>query len=100
MSAEAVPFVKVGGLADVTGALSRAVADLGCAVAVFLPRYADMALPEGTSLELIQPIDVPVRGEDQQVLLYRLKDAQAPAHLHHYFIASERYFGRSGIYDD
>ena len=36
LSAESVPFAKVGGLADVVGALSKSIADLGCAVAVFL----------------------------------------------------------------
>src|SRR5580765_2705419 len=58
LSAESVPFAKVGGLADVIGALSRAIADLGCSVAVFLPRYADLALPEGSELELVARIEV------------------------------------------
>ncbi len=36
---EAVPFVKTGGLADVAGALPRALHDAGCDVAVVLPAY-------------------------------------------------------------
>ncbi|MGE5176153.1 MAG: glycogen synthase [Hyphomicrobiales bacterium] len=100
LSAECVPFVKVGGLADVVGALSRAVADLGCSVAVFLPRYADLALPEEASLELVAQVDVPVAGEDQTALVYRLRHPAYPAHLHHFFLANETYFGRPGIYTD
>lgn len=100
MSAEAVPYAKVGGLADVVGALSRSIADLGCSVAVFIPRYGSLALPEGASLELVAKIEVPVRGEDQPALVYALQGGDLPAHLATYFIANERYFGRSGIYND
>jgi len=100
LSAEAVPFAKVGGLGDVVGALSRTAADLGCSVAVFLPRYADLRLPPGADLEMVAKIDVPVGGEDQPGLVYRLRDPSDPAHLHHFFIANETYFGRPGIYDD
>ncbi len=100
LSAESVPFAKVGGLGDVVGALSRAVADLGCSVAVFLPRYADLAIPRGADLELVAKVDVPVSGEDQPALVYRLRHPAHPPHFHHFFIANEAYFGRPGIYTD
>ncbi len=100
LSAESVPFAKVGGLADVIGALSRAVADLGCSVAVFLPRYGDLTLPEGAELELVARIEVPVGGEDHPGLIYRLRHPAHPPHYHHFFIANETFFGRSGIYVD
>ena len=100
VSAEAVPFAKVGGLADVVGALSRAVADLGCSVALFLPRYGGLALPEGATLELVSRIDVPVGKEEAPALIYALRSPDLPSHLAHYFIANDRYFGRPGIYDD
>lgn len=100
LSAEAVPYAKVGGLADVVGALARAIADLGCSVAVFLPRYGSLALPEGGALELVAKIDVPVRGEDTPALVYALRGTDLPPHLAIYFIANEGYFGRTGIYND
>ena len=100
LSAECVPFAKVGGLGDVTGALSRAVADLGCSVAVLLPRYGDLRIPEEASLELVSKIDVPTGGGDQPALIYRLRDPAYPAHLHHFFIANENHFGRAGVYGD
>ncbi len=100
LSAECVPFAKVGGLGDVAGALSRAVADLGCSVAVFLPRYGDLQIPEEASLELVSKIDVPLGGEDQPALIYRLRHPAHPAHLHHFFIANETFFGRPGVYGD
>ncbi len=100
LSAECVPFAKVGGLGDVIGALGRAIADLGCSVAVFLPRYADLALPEGSELELVARIEVPVDGEDHPGLVYRLRHPAHPTHYHHFFIGNETYFGRPGIYND
>ena len=100
LSAESVPFAKVGGLADVVGALSRSIADLGCSVAVFLPRYAGLVLPDGASLELVSKIDVPLGGEDAPALVYALRGPELPPHLATYFIANDRYFGRPGIYND
>ncbi len=100
LSAECVPFAKVGGLADVTGALSRAVADMGCSVAVVLPRYGDLSIADDASLELVGQVEVPVGGKDETALIYRLRHAGMPAHLHHFFIANETYFGRSGVYGD
>jgi len=100
VSAECVPFVKVGGLGDVVGALSRAVADLGCSVAVFMPRYDSLSLPADGTLELVSRLQVPVGAAEELALLYRLRTPGAPANLHHYFIASERYFARPGVYDD
>ena len=39
VTAEVVPFSKVGGLADVAGALPLALSDLGVEVSVFTPWY-------------------------------------------------------------
>ena len=39
VASEGVPFSKTGGLADVVGALPRALAALGHQVSVYLPRY-------------------------------------------------------------
>jgi starch synthase len=42
VSSEAVPFVKTGGLADVAGALPKALQNLGCEVKVYIPKYSDI----------------------------------------------------------
>ena len=39
VSSEAVPFAKTGGLADVAGALPKALQRLGVEVRVILPKY-------------------------------------------------------------
>jgi starch synthase len=48
---EAHPFAKTGGLAEVTAALSDALARLGHAVTLVLPRYRSVDLSGGTRLE-------------------------------------------------
>ncbi|MDM7914676.1 MAG: glycogen synthase GlgA [Candidatus Eisenbacteria bacterium] len=61
-AAEMVPFVKVGGLADVIGALPRELARLGHRVSVFLPRPPVLPtdrLP-ALSLSSLGSIDVPM----------------------------------------
>ena len=43
-ASECVPFSKTGGLADVVGALPKALAALGHNVTVYLPRYRQTKL--------------------------------------------------------
>jgi starch synthase len=76
-ASECAPFVKTGGLADVVGALPRALAQAGVAARVLLPLYPAMrALPaeqvgtvEGAPL-------MAARAEGQDLLLL-----DAPAHF-------------------
>ena len=46
VASEAVPFAKTGGLADVIGALPRALARLGHEVDVVMPRYRGITAGE------------------------------------------------------
>jgi starch synthase len=46
VASEGVPFSKTGGLADVVGALPRALASLGHQVSVYLPRYRQTKLTD------------------------------------------------------
>jgi starch synthase len=57
VSSEMVPFVKTGGLADVSGSLPKALARLGHKVTVFLPRYGTIPFPPG---EFAGSVHVPV----------------------------------------
>jgi starch synthase len=57
VGSEAVPFAKTGGLADVLGALPRALGRLGWNVTVALPRYRDV-----TAGELVDRFDVRLGG--------------------------------------
>ncbi len=62
-ASEMVPYMKTGGLADVVGALPKALARLGHRVTVFLPRYAPIAFPPGAFLGAVHvPLDTPARS--------------------------------------
>jgi len=54
---ELVPYMKTGGLADVSAALPKALAKLGHRVTVFLPRYGNIPFPAG---EFVGSVHVPV----------------------------------------
>ena len=71
VAAEMMPLVKVGGLADVAGALPRALRRLGLDVRVALPKYAaidhdriapeqTIALPSGATVRLVDVGGLPV----------------------------------------
>jgi starch synthase len=59
VASEMAPFAKTGGLADVIGALPKALAAIGHRVTVFLPRYGSIAFPPGN---FIGGADVPTDG--------------------------------------
>ena len=60
VSSEAIPFAKTGGLADVSGALPKALARLGQEVTLILPKYRQVdekRFPlRKTSMELMVPV--------------------------------------------
>ena len=66
-ASEAVPYVKTGGLADVAGALPRALAALGHRVTSFLPRYASIEFPPG---EFRGSAHVPLDGAPRSAGFY------------------------------
>jgi starch synthase len=68
VTSEMTPFVKTGGLADVSAALPRALAGLGHQVTVFLPRYGPVPFPPG---ELAGSVHVPVDSIPRSAGFYR-----------------------------
>jgi starch synthase len=94
VASEMAPFVKTGGLADVIGALPKALAALGHRVTVFLPRYGSVAYPPGQFLGETQvPVDgVPRRaGYFERVLGERVRVI---------FVDHAPFFGRPNPYGD
>lgn len=96
VSSEVVPFAKTGGLADVAGALPKALSSLGTDAKVFSPRYA--SVDEHTfRIETVHPkLEVPVGNRIEG---FSLKGCRLPdSEVEWFFIDSPGYFGRDGLY--
>src|ERR1043165_841430 len=93
LTSEAVPFAKTGGLADVSGALPKALTSLDVDAKLILPLYEqiDRTLLNGGSVENVR---VEWRGQIHQVRFWYSDDAGAPAYL----LEAPEYFARSQIY--
>lgn len=94
---EAVPFAKTGGLADVGGALPRALAAAGCDVRIVLPAYQSIDR-ERFGFRLIGGVEVPLGSTRAPVQFFEstLPTAAVPVYL----IASPPHFDRSGLYGE
>jgi starch synthase len=97
LSAEAVPFAKVGGLADVAGSLPRAIRALGHDVRLMMPRYGTIR-SERFHLEKIgEPFSIPVGpGEERVHLIGSTLDGEVPVYLiwnDLYFSSRDRVYG-------
>ena len=93
LSSEVVPFAKTGGLADVAGALPKALAkhDVDARVILPLHQQIDRSVLSDAVIE-----DVPVqwRGQARPTRVYQSDAAGAPAYL----IDAPDYFARPSIY--
>jgi starch synthase len=99
-SAEMVPFAKEGGLADVAGALPKALAELGVDIRAVMPLYGgiDRAKFAIKPLESIPPLQIPMGHETEIARIHSttLPGGEVPV----YMISNGRYFDRKGVYND
>jgi starch synthase len=97
-SAEMYPFAKTGGLGDVVGSLPKALAQYGCEVKVFIPKYAliDHAKYDLDYIWAIGEMPVRVAGHPHIVSVFKTRLPDAPVDI--YFIDCPYYFKRPYIY--
>ncbi|MGG1674802.1 glycogen synthase GlgA [Neobacillus sp. NRS-1170] len=96
---ECVPFVKTGGLADVAGALPKALKKLGADVRVILPNYSLIPDKLRKSFQFQKAIYVKLGWRSQYCGIYSFEHDD----ITYYFIDNEYYFYRDtlyGHYDD
>lgn len=93
-ASEAAPYAKTGGLADVVGALSKALVARDVSVSVFLPLYAEINQKRFPLKPTGQTITVPIsdRLETGEIFSHEL------AGIQYYFIKNNQYFNRPGLY--
>ena len=101
VASEMAPLAKVGGLADVIGALAFAQARRGHRVLVVLPAYRDLVVPEDWVTRSACGCDVPW-GMGKEPAEFDLCSPRAggPSVLLVRYIGERRLFDRAGLYDD
>src|ERR1700681_1562336 len=92
-ASECVPFSKTGGLADVVGALPRALASLGHQVSVYLPRYRQTKLTEPATV--VRSVTVPF---DDQYRFASIVAGGSQGGVRFYFVEYPPYFDRDALY--
>ena len=97
VASEVVPFAKTGGLADVAGALPKALKALGHNVIVVMPRYYQIDKGALTPVEGSLGVPMGPMGE-LWAGVYTTTLPESDASI--YFIDHEQFFGRRGLYDD
>jgi starch synthase len=89
VASEALPFAKTGGLADVLGALPKALARLGHHVDVIIPRYRGITVGQPTT-----PIRVALGGQIDDAHISSIETDR----LRTIFVGHNTYFDREYLY--
>lgn len=95
-ASEGVPYSKTGGLADVVGALPRALTKLGHEAAVFLPLYSASKPKLKQWNVAIESLTIPFAGQHRFVRI--IDGGRDDAGVQFYFVEYDPFFGREGIY--
>ena len=96
VAAEITPYAKVGGLADVIGALPGALAAAGCEVSVVFPGYKSvLKILSGAFVADRMSVEIGSREER-----FTVRGAPGAGGVRYYMIEHPEYFGREGIYGE
>ena len=94
VASEAYPFAMSGGLADVAGALPKALRNKKMAARVVLPLYDTINPQLRENMKFIKNITVPVAWRNQYCGIFESKVGR----VIYYLIDNEYYFKRGGLY--
>ena len=94
VASEAAPFIKTGGLADVMGALPKALQALGVEPALVIPNYEGVGEEYKNAMETVFEGSVDLSWRNQYLGVKKLVQDGIPV----YFIDNEYYFKRDKLY--
>lgn len=96
ISAECTPYAKTGGLADVVGALPRALRSLRHEVIVVMPKYSAIDYNRFRLRPYLSPLGVWMGTAEEWCAVHIADNHGVPV----YFIEMNKYFDRWGLYHD
>jgi starch synthase len=94
IASEVTPFAKTGGLADVAGALPRALQRLGHDVRIILPYYQSVEERGFETRKGRRSVEVTIGGDSRKAQLRQFDMDGVPV----YFVDYRPYFFRDGLY--
>ncbi|MFA5051518.1 MAG: glycogen/starch synthase [Patescibacteria group bacterium] len=96
VASELNPIAKVGGLADVIGALPKALKKIGVDVRIAIPKYGIVDEKKYPLTKIADAVSVPFNHAVEKVGIYEtpLPGSEVPVYL----IDSLKYLGENGIY--
>ncbi len=95
MASEVEPFAKTGGLADVAGALPRALHNLGHDVRILMPKYRGVEALAGDLAPVVPSVRMSLGDRETEGALWEGRTyAGVPA----YFLAQDHYYDREALY--
>ena len=100
LSSEVEPFVKTGGLADVSSALPQSIKQLNHEVRIMMPRYSSVSERSAKLHEMIRLKDIPIalgkKVHHANVQSSFLSNNHSKVQV--YFLENKALFGRPGLY--
>src|SRR5512133_1912475 len=96
IASECVPYAKTGGLADVVGALPKALQALGHQVIVVVPKYAQIDYLKHGLKPYFPSMGVWMGNTQEWCSVHMTKKYGVPV----YFIEAHKFFDRWGLYHD
>lgn len=95
-AAEAAPYIKVGGLADVMGGLPRELCAMGEDARVIIPLYSQIKEELKNEMTFIASIGVPLGWRMSYCGIFTAQKNGVT----YYFVDNEQYFKRNGVYGE
>jgi starch synthase len=103
VTSEVVPFIKTGGVADVSAALPQMLGELGHEVRILVPKYGAIDERKFKIHEVVRLKDIKINIGDKEVV-FSIKSSFLPGQkvrVQIYFLDNFEYFGsRNSLYTD
>ena len=94
VSSEVAPFAKTGGLADVAGALPKAIERLGHDIRIFMPYYRMVKCGQFKTETAVNELKVPISNHMETSTVRLAYNGKVPV----YMLENDKYYDRKELY--